>query len=167
MEAAPDRREPAPAGFWIRFVALGIDAVVVIIVQALFGLAAARIWGRDLLESQLFYAVVTPFTLLFAAAYSVVLHAREGQTIGKMMVKVRVERVGGRPLSSGRALLRWIAPWMAALPLFLGLALAGLWVVAWIGALPSLLGFALAGLRRDKRGLHDLLAGTRVVRARS
>jgi uncharacterized RDD family membrane protein YckC len=30
--------------------------------------------------------------------------------------------------------------------------------------MPLLLGFVLAGLRRDKRGLHDLLAGTRVVR---
>jgi len=60
-------------------------------------------------------------------------------------VNVRVEQVGGRPLSKSTALLRWIASWIAAMPL--------------------LLGFVIAGLRRDKRGLHDLLAGTRVVSA--
>jgi uncharacterized RDD family membrane protein YckC len=61
-----------------------------------------------------------------------------------MLVHVRVEQVSGRPLSKGRAFVRW---------------LAGL-----VSAMPLMLGFVLAGLRRDKRGLHDLLAGTRVVR---
>ena len=145
METAFDRREPAPAGFWIRTVAVIIDFVVILTAQAAFIFAAGRIWGADLLESSLLGALVTFFTFVFAGAYSVVLHAHEGQTVGKMVVKVRVERLGGQPLSKGTALLRWVG--------------------ALISALLLLLGFVLAGLREDKRALHDLLAGTRVVRA--
>jgi uncharacterized RDD family membrane protein YckC len=145
METALDRREPAPAGFWIRLVAVVIDSVVILTVQFLFGLVAQHLWGVELLETTLFRGVVTLFTVVFSGMYSVVLHAHEGQTLGKMLVNVRVERVGGRPLSKSTALWRWIASWIAAMPL--------------------LLGFVIAGLRRDKRGLHDLLAGTRVVHA--
>ena len=145
METALDRREPAPAGFWIRFVAVAIDVVVIVIVQLSFGILAGQVWGAQVLESGVFQGVVSLFTVVFSGLYSVVLHAREGQTLGKMLVNVRVERVGGRPLSKSAALWRWIASWIAAMPLMLG--------------------FVLAGLRRDKRGLHDLLAGTRVVRA--
>jgi uncharacterized RDD family membrane protein YckC len=145
METALDRREPAPAGFWIRFVAVVIDSVVILTMQSLFGLVARYVWGVELLETTLFFSVVTLFTVVFSGVYSVVLHAYEGQTLGKMLVNVRVEQVGGRPLSKSTALLRWIASWIAAMPL--------------------LLGFVVAGLRRDKRGLHDLLAGTRVVRS--
>ncbi len=147
METALDRREPAPAGFWIRLVAVVIDSIVILTVQFLFGFVAGHVWGVELLESTLFYGVVTLFTVVFSGVYSVVLHAHEGQTLGKMLVNVRVEQVGGRPLSKSTALWRWIASWIAAMPL--------------------LLGFVLAGLRRDKRGLHDLLAGTRVVHATS
>jgi len=36
---------------------------------------------------------------------------------------------------------------------------------AWQGLIkPFALGFVMAGLRRDKRALHDLIAGTRVER---
>jgi uncharacterized RDD family membrane protein YckC len=145
METALDRREPAPAGFWIRLVAVVLDSLVILTVQFLFTLVAQHLWGVELLETTLFHGVVTLFTVVFSGAYSVVLHAHEGQTLGKMLVNVRVEQVGGRPLSKSTALWRWIASWIAAMPL--------------------LLGFVLAGLRRDKRGLHDLLAGTRVVHA--
>ena len=145
METAFDRREPAPAGFWIRFVAVLIDVVVILAVQLGFTLAADRIWGAALLESPLLSGLIGFFTFVFAGAYSVVLHANEGQTLGKMIVKVKVERIGGQPLSKTRALLRWIAALLSTALL--------------------LLGFVIAGLRHDKRGLHDLLAGTRVVRA--
>ena len=145
METALDRREPAPAGFWIRLVAVAIDVFVILLVQLIFSILARQVWGTGVLESEVFRGVVTLFTIVFAGVYSVVLHASEGQTLGKMLVNVRVERVGGRPLSKSTALWRWIASWIAAMPL--------------------LLGFVIAGLRRDKRGLHDLLAGTRVVHA--
>jgi uncharacterized RDD family membrane protein YckC len=144
MEAAFERGGPTPAGFWIRFVAFVIDMLLVLAGQFLFGVLAGLIWGADLIESSLFHGIASLFTFVLGGAYSIVLHAHDGQTLGKMLVHVRVEQVSGRPLSKGRAFVRW---------------LAGL-----VSAMPLLLGFVLAGLRRDKRGLHDLLAGTRVVR---
>src|SRR5688572_10944568 len=120
METVLDRREPAPAGFWIRLVAVVIDVVVVLFVQLLFSFVARYVWGVELLETTLFQGVVTLFTIVFSGVYSVVLHAHEGQTLGKVLVNVRVEQVGGRPLSKSTALLRCIASWIAAMPLMQG-----------------------------------------------
>jgi len=84
---------------------------------------------------------VVLFTFVFAGAYSTLLLALGGQTIGKMLVGVRV--VAGEELPSiGAALLRFIGYFVS------------------LGTLT--LGYVMAGLRQDKRALHDLIAGTRV-----
>jgi uncharacterized RDD family membrane protein YckC len=126
-----------PAGFWIRAVAFAIDLIVLFLVQASLRLLAVRFWGADM-------APVGPFTLLFAALYSTVLHALTGQTIGKLMVGVRVVNIDGSDVAVGAALLRFVG-YFASFATFT-------------------LGYVMAGLRRDKRALHDLLAGTRVER---
>jgi uncharacterized RDD family membrane protein YckC len=59
-----------------------------------------------------------------------------------MLAGVRVVLASGEPLGYARALVRYVA-WLLLLFAFLVVAVRG-----------------------DKRGLHDLLAGTRVVRAR-
>src|SRR5206468_79561 len=87
------------------------------------------------------------FTLVFAGAYTSVLHCLAGQTIGKMLVGVRVVAGEDEPPLFGTALLRFVAYF----------ASAGTFT----------LGFVMAGLRQDKRALHDLIAGTRVERLRA
>ncbi len=67
-----------------------------------------------------------------------------GQTPGKMLLGVRVVRRDGRRLGGGRALGRWIG--------------YGL-VVATLG-----LGGIVAAFDAERRGVHDWIAGTRVVR---
>jgi len=84
------------------------------------------------------------FTLLFTLAYSVVLHALAGQTMGKLLAGIRVVTVGGDRVPAGTALLRYLAYYVSLAPLGLG--------------------FLMAALRSDRRALHDLLAGTRVER---
>ena len=76
--------------------------------------------------------------------YVVLFHWLWGQTMGKMVVGARAVSVDGGPLSLRRAVGRARAWLLAVLPLGAGLL--------------------VAGLRRDRRGLHDLLAGTRVER---
>jgi uncharacterized RDD family membrane protein YckC len=69
----------------------------------------------------------------------------EGKTIGKWIFGLRVVGAGGAPIHYRRALLRWIAA------VGLGtasLGLAFLWIL-W---------------QREKRGWHDLLARTWVIR---
>src|SRR5262245_43200541 len=134
-----------PAGFWIRTVAALVDFSVLFLVQGSFGYLAGRVIGPDLEDSMALVPLVWLFTLLFAGAYTTVLQGVVGgQTIGKMLVNIRVVNVDGSAVSVGAALLRFVG-------YFISLAACGI-------------GYVMAGLRRDKRALHDLLAGTRVER---
>ena len=65
-----------PAGFWIRSVAALIDFAVFALVQLSFRLIGAKIVGPEA------GSVATFFTFVFAFAYTTVLHALGGQTIG-------------------------------------------------------------------------------------
>jgi uncharacterized RDD family membrane protein YckC len=134
-----------PAGFWIRAVAALADFGVFFLVQVSLGYAAAMTMGPDVQDVLVFLPLVWAFTLLFAGTYTTVLHALVGgQTVGKMLVGVRALGSEGCPLSVGAALLRFIG-------YFASLGTLGF-------------GFIMAGLRRDKRALHDLIAGSAVVR---
>jgi uncharacterized RDD family membrane protein YckC len=140
--AAPAAR---PAGFWIRAVAALADLVVCFAVELSFDAIASRVGGPEAEDPTAIGGLVGLFTLLFAATYTAVLHALPwGQTLGKMLVGIRVVSTDGEPVAFGAGLLRF-AGYLASL-------------------LPFGLGFLMAGLRRDKRALHDLLAGTRVER---
>jgi uncharacterized RDD family membrane protein YckC len=141
MDEVPASR---PAGFWIRAGALAIDLVVFALVQASFGTLARLLMGPGpegdgSPEPSVFF-----FTLLFTAAYTTVLHTVAGQTIGKSLAGIRVVGPDGALLTAGPALLRYLAYYISAIPLGFG--------------------FLVAALRRDKRALHDLIAGSRVER---
>ena len=136
--------EPRFAGFWIRAVAALIDFAVFALVQRSFRYIGASAWGPDVESTMAFKPMVALFTIVFAGAYTTLLHALDGQTIGKMIVGVRVVVGDAEPPPVGTALLRYLAYF----------ASAGIFT----------LGFVMAGLRRDKRALHDLIAGTRVER---
>ncbi len=133
-----------PAGFWIRVVAFVIDFAVFTLAELSLGLAARRVWGPGVRDSTILQFTIFLFTLFFAAIYVILLHATTGQTIGKMLVGVRVVLLDGQRLPLGTALLRFLAYAFSCLPLGFG--------------------YVMAGLRRDKRALHDLIAGTRVDR---
>ena len=135
--------EGRPAGFWIRAVALALDVAIFFIVQATYGALARRVGGVGLDDAWTLRPLLGLFTLLFAATYTIVLHALFGQTVGKLVVGVRV-LAGEEPPPLGTSLLRFGA-YFVSLATFGG-------------------GYVMAGLRRDKRALHDLIAGTRVER---
>jgi uncharacterized RDD family membrane protein YckC len=115
-----------------------VDAAVVwaLLLVGDGGTAALARW--DLLAR----AFGETWSLVIPAAYFVLLHGTGGRTLGKMLVGVRVVLVSGEPLGYGRALVRYVA-----------------WVLL-------LVAFPVVAVRGDKRGLHDLVAGTRVVRTR-
>jgi uncharacterized RDD family membrane protein YckC len=136
--------QPRPAGFWIRALAAGLDFVVFALVQFSLGLIGRRMLGGDVESAATLRPLVGFFTLVFAGAYTTVLHSFAGQTIGKMIVGIRVVAGEEGPPPFGAALLRFGA-YFASVATFT-------------------LGFVMAGLRHDKRALHDLIAGTRVER---
>jgi uncharacterized RDD family membrane protein YckC len=133
-----------PAGFWRRGLALLIDYVFLLIVFGIAGAAVSLLWGEAGRSARLVNAALTAFRWLLPPIYAVLFHWLWGQTMGKIVVGARVVTVAGSPLSLPRAAGRMLA-----------------WIVA---TLPLGLGLALAVVRRDKRALHDLLAGTRVER---
>lgn len=77
--------------------------------------------------------------------YFVVFHGMEGKTIGKWLLGLRVVGPDQRPISYRRALLRWIGTVALGGASF---GLAFLWIL-W---------------QREKRGWHDFLARTWVIR---
>jgi uncharacterized RDD family membrane protein YckC len=66
-------------------------------------------------------------------------------TVGKMMCGLRVTDTQGQRISFGRATGRYFAKILSALTLFIG--------------------YLMVGWTRQKRGLHDFIAGTLVIRA--
>jgi uncharacterized RDD family membrane protein YckC len=148
--------EPAAvpyAGFFVRAVAFLVDGAVL----AVFGipLAAAGYFGIraglmvlgkttpiEVDEAFLEFLIVAWFVM--AAAYFTLLHRSYGQTIGKSLLGLQVRSLHLGPVGFGRSLLRTVA--YAASSSFFGL------------------GFILVALTPRKRGWHDFLAGTCVVR---
>lgn len=90
-------------------------------------------------------SLLTLAWIALATTYFVVFHGMEGKTVGKWLFGLRVVGVDQRPISYRRALLRWIGT-VGLGGASLGLAL--LWIL-W---------------QREKRGWHDLLARTWVIR---
>jgi uncharacterized RDD family membrane protein YckC len=139
-------------GFWRRASAFFVDSVVLGLLSLLLfysayvaysvGLAAhyrALSWNR--LEG-FFRLLIFAWTLL-VTGYFVLFHGMEGKTIGKWLLGLRVVGVRQEPITYSQALLRWIGLVVSA-PFGLGL----LWIL-W---------------SREKRGWHDFLARTWVIR---
>jgi uncharacterized RDD family membrane protein YckC len=120
----------------------GIDAVVLHYTLKTAGLEYSEL-------SVLPLAPFAAFLLLLNGGYAVAFTAAGGQSIGKMLAGVRVVRSDPDAWSDrvtvGQAVLRSIGYLLSALP-------------AGLGFLPALVG-------RDRRALHDRLAGTRVIKA--
>jgi uncharacterized RDD family membrane protein YckC len=156
--AAADRVLP-PAGFWARLAAYLIDHIVLVVIflAVWTPIAAPRHWQiPDLPAAPLTDAAMQQFREQFSSwmdkaipifyplflLYDVLLNGRFGATVGKMMIGAKITMLDGSPIGYNRALLRWMAARLSDVLFF---------------------GYVLIGLRRDKRGLHDLLAGTKVV----
>jgi uncharacterized RDD family membrane protein YckC len=117
---------------------LGLDVVVLYFTLRVCRLPAAELPLLPLLP-------LAGFMLLLNGGYLALFTAASGQTLGKMAFGLKVVPAGEHGLTVGRSLLRVLA-------FLVGGAAAGL------GLLPAL-------FDASRRGLHDRLANTRVVRA--
>ena len=139
------------AGFWPRLGAYALDRIV--LAMSFRMICQWRHWEMPVLPqvisqetSQQFMdkaGQLLPYLLVLIVLYDVLLNGTFGATLGKMAVGARITCVDGSRLNYGRALLRSLAARFVEMTFC-------------IGYLPIL-------VRPDKRGLHDLLAGTRVV----
>lgn len=140
------------AGFWIRLAAWAVDLACLALVTVTFIIAAvviiylgAQLGGEinDRVVALAGYAIAA-IVMFGGVVYCTIFVGSGGQTPGKMLFRLKVVRMDGQEVTYGGALLRSLC-WMLSL-------------------LPFGIGFLLIVWSRQKRGLHDILAGTSVIR---
>ena len=141
--AGPDH--VAYGGFWIRVVAYIIDGILLTIVYGI----VARLLGIDVFESDWrhYDPLGNLISLVIGWLYFALLESSErGATVGKMAMGLRVVTSDGQRLSFMNATGRYFAKILSAIILFIG--------------------FIMVAFTDKKRGLHDILAGTLVIKTR-
>ena len=140
------RLEERPEGLGARMRAGLVDAALLLTIDAAVVWLTLRVAAVQPEEWRLLPLVpLLGFLFLLDAAYLVTFTAASGQTIGKMLSGVRVVYGEQGRVPFGHAVLRSVVVLLCAIPLGLGL-------------LPLF-------LDGSRRGVHDRLAGTRVVSA--
>jgi len=180
FSAAPKTDSVEFAGFWIRFCAFLVDVLVFLTLWCPWVLLLRWLAKNGLSPKEsLFLATMDDLSLVcIAVAYSWILGALYGATIGKMAFEIAIVRRDGTPVGWGRALARTMAFW--ALPL------AGYLISKWTipfdedgglhfaaGCVTALLSVSLfaapflasvvAAFDPEKRAVHDRICGTRVI----
>ena len=138
-----------PATCWRLLAAALTDAALGLALWALAAmwlLVAVLPWRRhplDLFDLTLLSTMISLLGVTLHVVYHTVLIGGCGQTVGKMLLGIAVVRRNGGPAGYGRALLRVMGGGLCVLTLGLG-------------RLPIF-------FTRERRGLSDLIAGTRPV----
>jgi len=138
------------AGFRVRFIALFLDALVLVscLILIIFSIAGfIALSGRDsilhkLLAAPIFYGVIAG---LSAAYFALMESGPQGGTFGKRWMNIKVMDSNGNRLTATRAWGRLFARLVSHLSLYIG--------------------YLIQPFTPRKQALHDLLARTVVVRA--
>lgn len=134
-------------GFWERFAALLLDGLLLWIVNmVVFGvLTAAYGFGMLFKQTQPMSLVLNLSPWLISACYFVWMESGErGATFGKRALKLRVVDSQGQRISRGRAAGRWVAHALSYITL--------------------LIGYLIQPFTGRKQALHDMVAGTLVIK---
>lgn len=140
------------AGFWIRLLAAIIDGIIEnllsgIVQFVLLGSFVTQFSSERLLtEAAVRIALSSLVAVALSACYEAFFIAQLGATPGKLALGLKVVRADGGPVSLGRAFGRYFAKLLNIMTLFIG--------------------YIMAGFDSQKRGLHDMICDTRVIRAR-
>lgn len=141
-------------GFWIRFIAFIIDAVIVRVVVApigmifgIAGLAGGMTHGLPHVGMALLGGGVTAIFSVFASwLYEALMESSSYQaTLGKMIFGMKVTDLNGNRISFAQATGRHFAKWLSGIILCIG--------------------YIMVGFTERKQGLHDILAGTLVLKS--
>lgn len=137
------------APFFNRAVAFVLDAIVLIFLTFILANVAGLLTGSPSTSqaaAQFMMVWMLMTTVTYVGYFGYCFTEWHGQTIGKRMMGVRVVKINGTSLSWSDAFLRcWVGYLLALAPLGLG--------------------FWWALFDKEKRGWHDMIAETRVVKA--
>jgi uncharacterized RDD family membrane protein YckC len=150
-EFKPQAQTREYAGFWLRVVAVIIDAVILwpvgMLISYMFGMPTfptgaeadpETINTTGLLGSNLLSIVIN--WLYYALMES----SAKQATVGKMALKLKVTDMDGNRIGFGQATGRYFGKIISSIILFIG--------------------FIMAGFTEKKQALHDIMAGTLVVK---
>jgi uncharacterized RDD family membrane protein YckC len=127
-----------------RFGAIFLDSLLIVVpMYAIVGVFVFMPATRGQQPSPLMNLIGIPFALFSLVYEGLMLQHKNGQTLGKMALKVRVVRPDGSPISAGQAWGRVV----------MRTVLGCLWIVDYIPAF----------FTDEKTTLHDMIAGTRVI----
>jgi uncharacterized RDD family membrane protein YckC len=135
-------------GFWVRVVAAFIDGLILTVVSGAFGAAvgaAVAASGNEIGTGVTAFIQIVSF--LIGLGYNAGLESSEKQaTLGKMAMGLKVVDLRSHRISFPRALGRFFGKYLSAIILGIG--------------------FLMVAFTQKKQGLHDMLAGTLVVKVR-
>ena len=127
------------AGFWRRFAAYIIDNILISVVFWLVVLVLGAIAGDG--------GMIGAYTLgaiVWLGYYAAMESSTSQATVGKMALGIQVTDLEGNRISFGKALGRNLAKILSALIFYIG--------------------FIMAAFTAKKQALHDMIAGTLVVK---
>ncbi len=150
-----------PAGFWIRWLAIIVDGLILTVIGMPFTFMEAFLSGGQESFIALYLRGQTPsieLVLIGAAIFSIKMtvsyfymawfYKEKGGTPGKLLFDLRVFDVRtGAYLSYKKTFTREMVGKMISMATFL-------------------IGFIMAAFRSDKKALHDLMTGTQVLKKR-
>ncbi|MFC6083392.1 RDD family protein [Sphaerisporangium aureirubrum] len=156
--------------WWERWVARFIDGLIFSVVYGILSSIFTGMFGPSTAEILANPAVVSGSLVLPGllagiiafgayAAYDYVLHSKDGQTLGKKLMKIRLVSATGGPLDSAAVMKRSA--------IFPGvMALYGIPIVGWLASIFVLVLAVLILVDKPlQQGPHDKIAGTVVVKA--
>jgi uncharacterized RDD family membrane protein YckC len=129
--------EQKAAGFWIRLGSIIIDGLLLIPLYII-----CMLLGVSDIATEIF---VNSIDFLY---YLIIPVIWSGFTVGKRVVGIKIVRTDGKKVGIGTTLKRYI--------------LASLVYVVTLG-IAFIISAFMVGLRKDKRSIHDLIAGTQVI----
>jgi len=165
MAVGPRVAAEAPyAGFWVRFAAAMVDGLIIGIPAWIIVIALGFVFGgfgvmmrRRLADPEAARALAGPMIAFFMMAMLVFLilewlyfagmesSARQA-TFGKSVMSVRVTDYDGKRISFGHASGRFFSKLIT-------------------GMIPLGIGYIMAGFTAKKQALHDMIAGTLVMKS--
>ncbi len=132
------------AGFWIRFWATIIDSLIWFPLALVVVVLMNGTWNDTAFNEVVLFLI----SLILGWLYSALFESGGWQaTPGKRLLGLRVTGLNGDRISFGRASGRHFSKLLSYLTLYIG--------------------FIIAGLTVNKQGLHDMVAGTLVLRGKA
>lgn len=127
------------AGFWRRFVASIVDSILL---TTIYNLLSWLVWPESWKGNQIFlFATTTIFNWLY---YSILESSAKQGTLGKVVLGLKVVDYNNQRISFARATGRCFSKFISAIILMIG--------------------FIMVAFTAKKQGLHDMIAGTLVIK---